>query len=498
MEKLEKNTLLSLKNITKEYFGVPALNDVSFDILQGEIHGLVGENGAGKSTLIKTIAGAIKATKGEIYFEGEKLDLQSPIDAIKKGIGVVYQEFNLFPNLTVYENIFFGIEIKSKSTLLNRKEMIEKSKECIAQLGFDFDVTQQVKNLSTAYQQIVEIAKCISHNIKLIIMDEPSAPLTETEVVEMFKVVRRLNDSGVTVIYISHKLNEIFELTDRISVLRDGKYITTIHTCDTDENELIKHMVGRNINDIYPEKELSDGDVVLACKNIVSNRVHDVSFELHKGEVLGFGGLVGAGRTELMRLVFGADPKDSGEILINHKKAIIKSPTDAIENGIGLIPEDRKLHGLVLNKSIYLNCLLPSLKNYSKSIFKFIDFKQSKMDIDKYYKQLKVKAQGQDQLVLNLSGGNQQKVVLEKWILKNCDILILDEPTRGIDIGAKQEIYQLIKDLAKSGKSIIVISSEMPELIGVSHRILVMHEGKISGELQGNKISQEAIMELAS
>ena len=498
MKNVEKKVLLGLKNITKEYYGVPALNNVSFDIYEGEIHGLIGENGAGKSTLIKSIAGAINLSKGEIYFDGKKLEVQHPIDAINEGIGVVYQEFNLFPNLTVYENIFFGIEHKHQTKFLDRNKMINESIQLISELGFSFDVTQPVKLLSTAFQQVVEIAKCINHKIKLIIMDEPSAPLTENEVGDMFKVVRRLNEKGVTVIYISHKLNEILELTDRITVLRDGQYITTIDTLGATENDLISYMVGRNIKDIYPSKEISKGQTILECKNISGGKVKNASFQLKQGEVLGFGGLVGAGRTELMRLVFGADSMETGEILIKNKKVKIKSPTDAIENGIGLIPEDRKLHGLILNKSIYLNCLLPSLKKYSKKPLSFIDFKKSKVDIDKYYQQLKIKARNQEQVVLNLSGGNQQKVVLEKWLLRDCDILILDEPTRGIDVGAKQEIYSLIKELALKHKAIIVISSDMAELIGVSHRILVMHEGSISGELQGVRINQEAIMELAS
>ncbi|MBO4358467.1 MAG: sugar ABC transporter ATP-binding protein [Erysipelotrichaceae bacterium] len=491
----EREVILSLRDVSKKYYGVPAIENISFDIYKGEIFGIVGENGAGKSTLIKTVAGAIPANGGEIWFKGEKLELKSPYEAISKGIGVVYQEFNLFPNLMVYENIFFGVELK-KNGLLDRRKMIEESKKILAELGFDFDVRSRVSDLSPAFQQATEVAKCINHQVELIIMDEPSAPLTEKEVDQMFKVVRKLNDSGITIIYISHKLKEIMDLTDRVSVLRDGHYITTFVTKETTENELIKNMVGREITDIYPEKVYSDQDVILRVNGLNSDKVHDVSFELRKGEVLGFGGLVGAGRTETMRLLYGADKKDSGTIILNGKEVTINSPTDAISNGIGLIPEDRKAHGLILNKDIYLNCLLPSLKRYSNN--GFIDFKTSKKDIGEYYDRLKIKATGQDQLCLNLSGGNQQKVVLEKWLLKDCEVLILDEPTRGIDVGTKQEIYQLIKDLALSGKGVIVISSEMPELIGVSHRILVMHEGRITGELTGDDITQEAIMTLAS
>ena len=492
-----KNSILSLRGVKKQYSGAPnpAIEDITLDIEQGEIYGLVGENGAGKSTLIKTIAGAIEITDGEVLYKGEKLICKSPEAAIEKGIGVVYQEFNLFPNLAVYENIFFGIEVK-KNGFLDRKLMIQKAQEILKQLGFELDVTKRVSTLSPAYQQATEIAKCINHNVELMIMDEPSAPLTEKEVGQMFKVVRKLNESGVTIIYISHKLNEIFDLTNRVSVLRDGHLINTFRTEEVTEQELIREMVGREITDIYPEKAIGAKDVILRVENLSSSKVHGVSFELRKGEALGFGGLVGAGRTEAMRLLFGADKKTGGTVYINGEEVQISNPIDAIRNGIGLIPEDRKMQGLVLNKSIFLNCLLPSINKYSKS--GFIRFKDAHSDIGKLYDILKIKAVDQNQVVSHLSGGNQQKVVLEKWLLRNCDILILDEPTRGIDVGTKQEIYQLIKDLAAEGKAVIVISSEMPELIGVSHRIIVMHEGKVAGEVKGEEITQEAILTLAS
>ncbi|MDI9518307.1 MAG: sugar ABC transporter ATP-binding protein [Bacillota bacterium] len=487
--------ILSMRNVTKEYYGIKAIDSISLDIVRGEIHGIVGENGAGKSTLIKTVSGAISLTNGEIYFENELLKPESPVDAIKKGISVVYQEFNLLPNMAVYENVFFGMEIK-KNGFLDRQAMREKSKLILEELGFDIDVNSKVKNLSPAYWQATEIAKSINHEVKLIIMDEPSAPLTEKEVDQLFNVVRKLNDNGITVIYISHKLNEIMELTDRISILRDGNLIKTVETKNTTEQELIKNMVGREINEIYPDKEYSDQEVILRCEGLTSDKVHNVSFEVRKGEIVGFGGLVGAGRTETMRLLFGADNKTSGKIFVENQEVNIKCPVEAIKNGIGLIPEDRKNQGLILNKSIYLNSLLPSLYDYTK--YMFIDFKKSREDIKEYTDILKLKALNLEQICLNLSGGNQQKVVITKWLLKNCKILILDEPTRGIDVGTKQEIYQLIKDLALEGKAIIIISSEMPELIGLSHRILVMHEGNLTGELKGEQITQEAIMTLAA
>lgn len=490
--------IIQLKNLTKDYHGVVVLEDVSLDIKRGEIHGLVGENGAGKSTMIKIISGAIEATKGEMFFDGKKINIKKPQDAIDLGIAVVYQEFNLFPNLMVYENIFFSNELRNNSGLLDRKQMINKSQELIHQLGFDFDVTLPVKKISTAYQQIVEIAKCINNDIKFLIMDEPSAPLTENEVRDLFRVIRRLNQSGVTVLYVSHKLSEIFELTERVTILRDGKLITTLDSKNTNENELIRFMVGRNIEDIYPDKSICADEKVLKVEHVSNQRVNNVSFSLKRGEVLGFGGLVGAGRTELARLIFGADPKESGEIFINGRKATIKNPTDAIRYKIGLIPEDRKLHGLILNKSIFFNALLPSLADYLKTALRFIDFKKSRKDINRLYELLNIRAVNMDQKTQSLSGGNQQKVVLQKWLLKDCEILILDEPTRGIDVGAKEEIYQLIQNLASQGKSIILISSEMPELIGLSHRILVMRDGKITGELTDSNITQEAILSLAS
>lgn len=329
MTKSENQEIMKLENVSKEYFGVPALRNVSFEIKKGEIHGLIGENGAGKSTLIKAISGAIQLTAGDVYFENEKLNIKQPIDAINLGIGVVYQEFNLFPNLSVYENIYFGVEIK-RNGMLDRASMINGAKEIIKDLGFDFDVRQQVKILSTAYQQITEIAKCLNHKVKLMIMDEPSAPLTENEVEDMFRIVKRLNNQRVTFIYISHKLNEIMDITDRITVLRDSQYIKTIETMDATEDLLIKLMVGREIIDIYPEKNISNHEVVLKVDGLGGGILNDVSFELKRGEILGFGGLVGAGRTELVRLLFGADPKRSGVIYIKGEKANINSPKDAI------------------------------------------------------------------------------------------------------------------------------------------------------------------------
>ena len=492
---IAQNTILSLRQVTKKYYGVPAIENISLDIVQGDIHGLVGENGAGKSTLIKSIAGAIPIDSGEIWYKGKPLQLNGPSDAIKNGIGVVYQEFNLFPNLAAYENIFFGVERK-RNGLLDRPLMIKESEKILDSLGFHFDVTEKVSRLSTGFQQATEIAKCLNHKVELMIMDEPSAPLTEHEVDNMFEVVRKLNAKGITIIYISHKLNEIFDLTNKITVLRDGHLIKTISTNEATENGLIKAMVGREIDSIYPEKTYNHGNKILECKHLEGSKVHDVSFFLNKGEILGFAGLVGAGRTETMRLVFGADKKISGMIFVDGKEVRIANPADAIACKIGLIPEDRKVQGLILNKDIYLNSLLPSIDTYTRHVF--IDFKRSRSDIEEYFKLLKVKATGLDQLVRNLSGGNQQKIVLEKWLLKNCDILILDEPTRGIDVGTKQEIYQLIKQLANEGKSIIMISSELPELIGVCHRILVMREGHITGELAAEEISQEKIIALAS
>lgn len=487
--------ILELKGITKVYPGVVALDNVCMTFIKGEVHAIVGENGAGKSTLIKSITGALEPTSGSIVFDGKEYMGFNPIQAIELGIGAVYQEFNLVPYLSVAENIFYGREIK-KGPILDMKKMCEETDKILKELGVKIDPKTRVKDLSVAYQQIVEIAKSVSRDVKVLILDEPSAPLTNTEIIAMFKIIKNLKQKGVTVIYISHRLEEIFEISDRVTVMRDSKYILTMETADTDRKNLISLMVGRELTDGYPCCDFKNEEVILEVKALNTSYVHNINFKLNKGEILGFAGLVGAGRTETARAVFGADDVFSGEIFLYGKKVSIKSPKDAIKNRIGLIPEDRKQHGVLLALSIRNNITLSSLSRISK--FGWINNKKEDIKIKELKSNLRIKTPTMEQLVKNLSGGNQQKVVLAKWMATKCDVLIFDEPTRGIDIGAKQEIYKLMRQLADSGKSLIMISSEMPELLGMSDRIIVMHEGEIVGELDKCEATQEMILDMAS
>jgi ribose transport system ATP-binding protein len=489
------STILRMKNITKVFPGVIALDNICLDFEEGEVHAIVGENGAGKSTLIKILTGAHTPSEGIIELYGEDYSHFTPHEAMGKGIAAIYQEFILVPYLTVAENIFFGKE-KEKGIFLNKAEMNQMTQELCQEMGVDVNPRTQVKNLGVAYQQIVEIVKAVSQNAKILVMDEPSAPLTTKEIGAMFNIVRKLKEKGVTIIYISHRLEEIFEICDRISIMRDGKYVITKNVSEITKKEIISHMVGRELGENFPGGVGCTDEVVLEVQNITNEKIKDVSFKLRKGEILGFGGLVGAGRTETAMAIFGEDPIEDGRILLKGKPLKIKSPQHAIAKGIGLIPEDRKRHGLVLSLSVKENITLSILKKISKGLF--ID-SQKNQDIAKSYKEsLRIKTPNLKQRARNLSGGNQQKVVLGKWLATKCDVLIFDEPTRGIDVGAKQEIYNLMNELSKNGKSIIMISSEMPELIGMSDRIIVMHEGRINGELTPEEYSQERILEIAS
>lgn len=487
--------ILELKGLTKVYPGVVALDDVCMTFKKGEVHAIVGENGAGKSTLIKSITGALEPTGGSIIFDGKEYKGFNPIQAIELGIGAVYQEFNLVPYLSVAENIFYGREIK-KGPILDIKKMCQETDIILKELGVRIDPKTRVKDLSVAYQQIVEIAKSVSREVKVLILDEPSAPLTNTEIVAMFKIIKKLKQKGVTIIYISHRLEEIFEISDRVTVMRDSKYILTMETSDTDRKCLISLMVGRDLTDDYPCCNCKDQEVMLEVKNINTSYVRNINFKVNKGEILGFAGLVGAGRTETARAVFGADTLLSGDVFLNGKKINIKTPKDAIKSGIGLIPEDRKQHGVLLGLSIRNNITFSSLDKVSR--YGWIDNKKENTKINELKSNLRIKTPSMEQLVKNLSGGNQQKVVLAKWMATKCEVLIFDEPTRGIDVGAKQEIYKLMRQLADSGKALIMISSEMPELLGMSDRIIVMHEGEIVGELDRCEATQEIILDMAS
>lgn len=485
--------ILSLKNITKKYPGVTALDDVSMDFYEGEVHALLGENGAGKSTLIKIIAGAIAPTSGTIEFEGNVYNEMTPQKAKEYGVEVIYQEFNLVECLTVAENICFG---ERYGKFVNYKHMQEVAKEAFDMFGVDIDPKAGVYELPSSKQQIVEISRAIFRKARILIMDEPSAPLSVVEVEKMFNVVRKLKEQGVCIIYISHRMEELFEISDKVSIMRDGKYITTLNTKETNRQELVNYMVGRELKETFPAKKPPTDKVVLKVKNLTGNGDTDISLEVHEGEILGLGGLVGAGRTELVRMIYGADKAHSGKIYVEGQQIHPKSPAAAIQEGIGMIPEDRKRHGCLLTRSIKVNTTLSCIRNISK--FGFVSKKKEQEITEYYIDYMKTKTPGMEQMVGNLSGGNQQKVVIAKTLASNCKVIIFDEPTRGIDVGAKQEIYKLIARLADEGKAIIMISSEMEELIGLSDRIMVLHEGKIAGELKKEEFSQARILDIAS
>jgi ABC-type sugar transport system ATPase subunit len=487
--------ILSVQHITKKYPGVLALNDISMDFHTGEVHAIMGENGAGKSTLIKVIAGAEVPNGGAIIVNGRSYDRMRTRLAMDLGIAIIYQELMMVPELSVAENVFLGTPLGRRG-IVDHKAMRQKSLEIFADLDIKIDPTVSVKKLSVAYRQMVEITRALSRNAKILIMDEPSASLTEEEVEVMLRLVLRLKKTGVTVLYISHRLEEVFRVSDRISVLRDGNHIVTLDTAKTNREELIQYMVGRSLNETFPERKSKPGDTTMEIRGFTGNGVKDISFSVRSGEILGIGGLVGAGRTELAHLVFGAVTADRGELYLRGKKAIIRSPQDAIKYGIALIPEDRKQHGLLLESSILANISLPLLRKYSSGLF--IRYRKVAGMAALQKDALNIKTPSLSQVVKNLSGGNQQKVVLAKWLAARCDYLIFDEPTRGIDVGAKQEIYKLLNELAGEGKCVIMISSEMEELIGVSDRIIVLCEGKIAGELQRSEFNQETILSLAS
>ena len=486
-------TVLSMKNITKRYPGVVALNDVSIDFEEGEVHALLGENGAGKSTLIKVLSGAIVNDEGSISLEGVTYDKMSPKISRDHGVEVIYQEYNLISALTVAENICLGAK---KNGLVDYKAMDDVVKNVFEPYHIAIDPRAKVNDLSPAYQQLVEIAKAISKNAKIIVMDEPTAQLTVNEVESLYDIIRELKKRNVTIIYISHRMEEIFAITDRVSILRDGQYVETVKTSETNRKELINLMVGRELTEKYPNRSCIKNEVVLEVKNLTGIKNENVSFQLMKGEILGLSGLVGAGRTELVRAIFGADKRSSGDIFVNGSKVRIKRPLDAIKHGIGLIPEDRKLQGCFLNMTIEWNIAITNIRDLAKGVV--LDFKGIKKQAQEYTDKLRIKTPSIYQNAGNLSGGNQQKVVVAKVLAGNSDIIIFDEPTRGIDVGARQEIYQLMTQLVEEGKSIIMISSDMEELLGMSDRIIVLCEGKVSGELERKEFAQNVILELAS
>jgi ribose transport system ATP-binding protein len=487
--------ILEMRDIVKQYPGVLALDKVSINLKPGEVHCIVGENGAGKSTLMKILSGAIKKDSGEIYVDDKEVQYNSPYESQSLGMSIIYQDFKLVPELTAAENIFLGKEIIN-SFFLNKKEMNLKAEEIISQLVEEINVTIPVSRLSTAERQMVEIAKAIAGNVKILAMDEPTAPLTSKEIKSLFEVIKKLKAKGVGIIFISHRLEEIFEIGDRVTVLRDGKLVHSAKMKEVDKNKLIKFMVGRELAGEYPRNKAKKGNEILRVQVLSSDIINNISFSLQKGEVLGIAGLVGAGRSELVRAIFGADKKTSGKIFINGKEVKINSPKEAIDSGVALLTEDRNLLGLFMNMSIRENITVSSLNKMMNGIF--ISKQKETLSSQKQFNQLKVKAPSIETSVELLSGGNRQKVVLARWLETSSNILIFDEPTAGIDVGVKFEIYNLINKLAEEGKGIIVISSELPELIGISDRIIVMCEGKITGELSHEEADQEKILNLAT
>lgn len=489
--------VLELQNIVKRYPGVLALNDVSLHVKKGQILGLIGENGAGKSTLIKTCSGAVIPDSGKILVNGKEFSSMTPQLARENGIAIIYQEFNNVKGLTAAENLFLGNPIR-KGILIDKKQMEAEAKEAFERLNININPNELCGNLSVGFQQMIEIAKAIRLNAEVLIMDEPSAPLTSKEVESMISVCELLKSKGVAIIYISHRLEEIFRLTSEIVVLRDGEYVNTLITKESNVKELIQLMVGRELKESFPPRSSSfiKDEVFLKLEHVTGNGDKDISLELKKGEVLGIGGLVGAGRTELAQLLFGAAKKESGKIFLKGIEINPKCPKEAIRLKIALVPEDRKRHGAILHNSINHNINMPIYDE--NSTFSVIDTKKEKSTTLEQVKGLLIKTPTIKQIVKNLSGGNQQKVILGKWLAADSELIILDEPTRGIDVGAKVEIYKLINSLVEMGKTILLISSEMEELIGMSDRIIVFSEGRITGELQKSEFSQNAIMSLAA
>lgn len=490
--------LLQMKGISKSFPGVNALTNVQLDLHYGEVLALVGENGAGKSTLMKILTGIYEKDEGEIIFEGKPITPKNTKEAQELGISIIHQELNLMQDLTVAQNIFIGREPTTGfNFFLKEKELNERASKLFESLNINLNPETKISKLTVAKQQMVEIAKALSFNAKILIMDEPTAALTESEIETLFNIIRRLKENGVGIIYISHRMEELKVISERITVLRDGQYIDTLQTDKTDINEVVSLMVGRELFIESKKRQIQEDSVnKLEVRNLTNHYVKDINFELKKGEILGLAGLVGAGRTEVARAIFGADPIQRGEIYIDGKKVTIKQPSDAVKAGIGYLSEDRKRFGLMVNMNVSENIFISSINKYLKGPF----VKESiiKKISEEYKEKLDIRTPSIFQKVNHLSGGNQQKIVIAKWLLRDSDILIFDEPTRGIDVGAKGEIYELLDQLAAEGKSIIMISSELPEILRMSHRIIVMCEGRITGELTSEEATQEKIMNYAT
>lgn len=489
--------LLRMREISKYFPGVKALDKVEFSLFPGEIHALLGENGAGKSTLMKVLSGSYKKDAGEILLGGQPVDIDSPRQAQELGIGIIHQELNLVPELTVMENMFLGREPLNSVGFIDEALIEEEAAKVLDELGTDIPPSAVISSLSIGEQQMVEIAKALSYRTRILIMDEPTAALTERETERLFSIIRRLAAGGVGIVYISHRMEELFAISDRVTVMRDGTYVGTVKTREATFDQLIKMMVGRDISARFPKEYRARGPEALRVENLSRpGKLEGVSFTVHAGEVVGIAGLMGAGRTELARAIFGADPLAAGDIYVDGQKRVIRNPADAIRAGIGLITEDRKQQGLVLGLSVRENITLASLKRFCKHLF-IREADEGKV-VDGQIESLRIRTPGAGQMVKNLSGGNQQKVVIAKWLATSPKILIMDEPTRGVDIGAKTEIYQIMNMLTASGVGIVMISSELPEVLGMSDRVLVMHRGRITAELPVGQATQENIMAYAA
>ncbi len=493
---MEGHYRLEMKNISKHFGGVKALKDVSLRVEPGEIHALIGENGAGKSTLMKVLSGAYQRDGGQIFIDGKEAKITNPKESKELGVAIIYQEFMLAPDLTVAENIFID-KLSAGKAAINWKKLRADAKEQLEKLGFsDINPNAKCGSLSVAYQQVVEICKCLTRNAKILVFDEPTAVLTFSEIKKLFEVINKLKSEGVSIIYISHRLEEIFELSQHITILKDGTYVDTVKTTEFDKQRLVNLMVGREMTDMYPKRHATIGDVVLKVENLCAGKmVQDVSFEVRAGEVLGFNGLVGAGRTETMRAVFGADKRDSGTIYYFGKEVNWKSPRAAIKEKFGFLPEDRKKQGLLLEQSIRMNTTLACLDKITTS--GLINHGAEKKFVKETLASIQTKYGNTEDNANSLSGGNQQKVALAKWIAADCKCIVFDEPTRGVDVGAKTEIYKVMNNLAEQGVAVIMISSEMPEIIGMCDRVVVMRNGKISGEVSRDELSENTLIKFA-
>lgn len=487
---------LEMRGVSKEFGGIAALDDAQFSARSGEVHALMGENGAGKSTFMKVLAGAYQHDRGEIRIDGEPVSIANPHDAMRRGISIIYQEFSLAQHLTVAENIL--IEALGHNFVIDRKTMRARAAALLSGMGFDdIDPDEIVGNLTVAHQQVVEICKALSRECSILILDEPTAVLTNHETEKLFKLVRQLRDRGVCIIYISHRLDEIFSLCDRVTILKDGATVGTWETAALDHKSLVNLMIGRELTDFFPRREVTLGPVVMEVENLATGAlVSGVTFNVRRGEVLGIGGLVGAGRTEVLRAIFGADPLSEGEVRLRGRALGVRRPGEAVRAGIGLVPEDRKREGCLLNMPILTNAMLTPV-NPHLGFLGLLRSRKERAATESLRRGLNLKTASIDAEAGTLSGGNQQKVVLMKWLVSGCDVLLLDEPTRGVDVGAKVEIYRVINELAANGAAIVMVSSEMLELIGMCDRVVVMHSGRNAGELCGDLITEEGIIELA-